>query len=294
MGYINIVFLLCGPVTFLTMSMGVVSGTTEETAGLTRRVNVILADGDGVRREEAEVCVESTVELRVNGTPLVRLALTRDRLEAFASGFLVCEGVVPSVDAIGSIVVDGEVIDARVPDLAGPPFGVELRSSGCPGLACGLDACRKPLPDGPGVELETLMHAAGLINDLARLWRRTGGTHCTVIVGPDGEVIASAEDMGRHTSVDKAVGTALLEGAELSSAILVCTGRLPSGMVAKVYRAGIPVVVSNTAPVLAGLELADRLNLTAVGFARPPRLTVYTHPERVRRGGTPLTGVATG
>ncbi len=274
--------------------MGAVSGTTGDPGGLTRRVRVIMADGEGVRREEAEVCVESTVELRVNGARLVRLALTRDRLEAFASGFLVCEGVVPSVDAIASIAVDGDVIDVRVPSLAGPPPGVELRTSGCPGLACGLDACRKPLPDGPGVELETLMLAAGLINDLAHLWRRTGGTHCTVIVGPAGEVIASAEDMGRHTSVDKAVGTALLAGADLASALLVCTGRLPSGMVAKVYRAGIPVVVSNTAPVLAGLELAARVNLTAVGFARPPRLTIYTHPERVRRGGAPLTAVATG
>lgn len=275
------------------MSTGVGNGTVEDSAGLTRRVDVIMADGEGVRREEAEVCVESTVELRVNGDRLVRLALTRDRLEAFASGFLVCEGVVPSVDAIASIAIDGDVIDVTVPALAGPPPGVELRTSGCPGLACELDACREPLPDGQGVELETLMHAAGLINDLARLWRRTGGTHCTVIVGQDGEVIASAEDMGRHTSVDKAVGTALLAGAELSSALLVCTGRLPSGMVAKVYRAGIPIIVSNTAPVLAGLELAERLNLTAVGFARPPRLTVYTHPERVRRGGTPLTAVAT-
>jgi FdhD protein len=218
--------------------------------------------------------------------------LTRDRLEAFACGFLICEGVVPSLHAVESVRIDGMVIDASVPDLVGPPAGIELRTSGCPGVACGLDACREPLPNGPVLELDRVLHAAGLINELARLWRRTGGTHCTVIVGPDGEVIASAEDMGRHTSVDKAVGTALLEGADLSSALLVCTGRLPSGMVAKVYRAGIPVVISNTAPLLAGLELAERLNITAVGFARPPRLTVYTHPERIRRGGAALTSKA--
>ncbi|MEN6518065.1 MAG: formate dehydrogenase accessory sulfurtransferase FdhD [Methanospirillum sp.] len=270
------------------------STVTGDPAGLTRGVDAIIADETGVRRERAEVSVESTVELRVNGTPLVRLALTRDRLEAFASGFLVCEGVVTSVDAIESVAVDGGVVDARVPDLAGPPPGIELRTSGCPGLAFGLGACREPLPNGHGVELDGLMRAAGLINELARLWRRTGGTHCAVIVGPDGEVIASAEDMGRHTSVDKAVGTALLRGADLSTAILVCTGRLPSGMVAKVYRAGISIVVSNTAPVLAGLELAERLNITVVGFARPPRLTVYTHPERILRDGSALAAAATG
>jgi FdhD protein len=262
--------------------------TTGDPSGLTRGVDVIAADGDVVRRRRVEVCVESTVELRVNGAPLVRLAMTLDRIEAFACGFLVCEGVVPSVDAIESVAFDGGVVDARIPGLPDTAPDVELRTSGCPGLACGLDACREPLPAGPGVELDGLMRAAGLINDLARLWRRTGGTHCTVIVGPDGDVIASAEDMGRHTSVDKAVGTALLDRADLAAALLVCTGRLPSGMVAKVYRAGIPIVISNTAPVLAGLDLADRLNLTVVGFARPPRLTVYTHPERVRRDGRPL------
>ncbi len=263
--------------------------TVEGPDRLTRRVDVIAADETSLRRDRADVCVESTVELRVNGAPLVRLALTHDRLEAFACGFLVCEGLLSSVDAIESVAVGDGVVDARIPGFAASPPEVELRTSGCPGLARGLEACRDPLPAGPGVELDLLMRSAGLINDLARLWRRTGGTHCTVIVGPDGEVIASAEDMGRHTSVDKAVGTALLSGADLSSALLVCTGRLPSGMVAKVYRAGIPVVVSNTAPILAGLELAERLNMTVVGFARPPRLTVYTHPERVRRDGRPIT-----
>ncbi len=65
-------------------------------------------------------------------------------------------------------------------------------------------------------------------------------------------------------------------------------------MVGKVYRAGIPVVVSNTAPVLAGIELADRLNITMVGFARPPMLTVYAHPERICQRGIPLTTTVIG
>jgi FdhD protein len=278
----------------LIMDFGDGDGTGDGARGLTRELEVIAAEGTVVMRRTAEVCVESTVELRVNGVPLVRLALSRDRLEAFARGFLVCEGVVDAVGAVESVSVHGDVVDAAVPELAAPLPGAEVRTSGCPGLAVGTDSCREPLPDGQKVELAALLRAAGLINDHARLWRRTGGTHCTVIVGPDGGVIATAEDMGRHTSVDKAVGTALMAGADLSSAILVCTGRLPSGMVAKVYRAGIPVVVSNTAPVLAGIELADRLNLTVVGFARPPRLTVYTRPGRVTIDGVPLAPVPPG
>lgn len=261
---------------------------------LTRKVRVIAVDQGGVREDRTEVCEERVMQVFVNDVPFVRLALTNDRLEEFINGFLVCEGVVTSPDVVEVVRIDSDGIRVRVDGDALRHPELELRTSGCPGIACGIDACRRPLPDGPTVEMSYLLRAAGLINEHARLWRRTGGTHCTVITDPSGEVIAAAEDMGRHTSVDKAVGSALLDGADLSSALLVCTGRLPSGMVVKAYRAGIPIVVSNTAPMLAGIDLAERLNMTLVGFARPPRLTIYSHPGRILWNGVDISSVAQG
>ena len=266
----------------------------ELPGSLTREVGVIAVDRGTVREDWAEVCEETMVQVFVNDVPFVRLALTNDHIEEFIHGFLVCEGVVMSPDAVDEVRVASDGIRVRVNGDALRHPGLELRTSGCPGIASGIDACRSPLPAGPAVEVCQLLRAAGLINEHARLWKRTGGTHCTVIAHTSGEVIAAAEDMGRHTSVDKAVGSALLGGADLSSALLVCTGRLPSGMVVKAYRAGIPIVVSNTAPMLAGIELAERLNMTLVGFARPPRLTVYSHPERVMADGVDLVSVARG
>ncbi len=97
-----------------------------------------------------------------------------------------------------------------------------------------------------------------------------------------GQIRSAAEDIGRHSSVDKAVGKAFLSGVNPEECFMVCTGRLPADMVAKVYRAGISLVVSNNAPFSSGIALAERMHMTLVGFARPPRMSIYTHPERIR------------
>jgi FdhD protein len=119
------------------------------------------------------------------------------------------------------------------------------------------------------------------INERAPLWKVTGGTHCAVILDECGNVKSVIEDMGRHNAVDKAVGKALLDNVDLSRCFMVCTGRLPAGMVAKAYRAGISIFASNTAPFSTGICLARRVNMTLAGFVRPPRAMIYSVPERI-------------
>jgi FdhD protein len=129
---------------------------------------------------------------------------------------------------------------------------------------------------------ETILESMGRVNDYSVIWKRTGGMHCSLILQEDGEVVCGVEDMGRHTTVDKAVGIALLQGVDLGRCYLVCSGRLPVDMVAKVYRAGIPVMVSNNAAFAGGIEFAERANMTLAGFVRPPRMTLYTGAHRIR------------
>jgi FdhD protein len=131
------------------------------------------------------------------------------------------------------------------------------------------------------ISLDTLFSGMKKLNDNASLWRITGGTHCTVILDESGNLICGFEDMGRHNSVDKAIGRALLDRVSLSRCFMACTGRLPAGMVAKAYRAGIPIVASNTAPFSTGICLARQVNMTLAGFVRPPRAMIYSVPERI-------------
>ena len=78
-----------------------------------------------------------------------------------------------------------------------------------------------------------------------------------------------------------AVGAALLSGANLSVCALITSGRLSGVMVAKAARAGFPVLVSRSAPMNSGVELAKKIGMTLVGFARSPRLYVYAGEERI-------------
>ena len=229
------------------------------------------------------MCTEETATIVVNGTQIVSLALTPEHLEAFAYGHLLCEGWILSGDEIRSIRVDGMLIDVIIPGLDPDKkqVGTEVRSSGCPGRRGTWREIEQVIPDGFTVSSNVIFTAGKKVNELATIWQKTGGTHCSVIMDNFGHVIASAEDMGRHSSVDKAVGLAMQSGVDLSMTLLACSGRLPADMVAKGIRAGIPVIVSHNAPFIHGIELARKGNATLAGFVRPPRMNIYSAPQRI-------------
>ncbi len=262
-----------------------VESSTKENfpLGATTTQYEVLAVGSGsIERTCEEICVEESVNVIVNGRRITRLAITPEDLSAFVTGYLVCEGIVGSPEDIQTIHVefpDIHVTATGIPhDL---DITMEIRSSGCPGVVAQGDILNTPLRNDIRISLETLFSGMNQINLRASTWRRTGGTHCTVLLDAEGRVIASAEDMGRHSSVDKAVGKALLAGHDLNRCFMVCSGRLPAGMVAKAYRAGICILASNNAPFTSGIDLARRVNMTLVGFARPPRAIIYSAPERI-------------
>jgi FdhD protein len=115
---------------------------------------------------------------------------------------------------------------------------------------------------------------------ISEIWERTGGAHCSVLFS-DGRLIARSEDIGRHNTVDKVVGYAILNNIDLSTCVLGCSGRQPAVMVSKAANAGIPIVISRSAPTDKGIRTADLAGVTLICFARGNRFTVYTHPDRI-------------
>jgi len=255
--------------------------------GVTQDYDILDIDGESVAEARADVCVEETVNLLVNGTRLASLTITPRDLEAFAYGYLVCEGIVPGMDAIEGVRIEYPDIHATVSSIAPgvTPEATEIRSSGCVGIRTTWSSLTEPLGDGITLDLPTLFLGMRKINEFAPLWKVTGGTHCSIVLDEHCRVVSAIEDIGRHNSVDKAVGRALLDGTDLSRCFMVLTGRLAAGMVAKVYRAGVTILASNTAPFSTGICLARQVNMTLAGFTRPPRVTFYSCPWRVRLPG---------
>ena len=252
--------------------------------GVTRTYPVIKASGDQVQETTVEVCSESRIIFYLNDIVVGDLSVTPVDLEAFAVGYLICEGYLCSIEQITAISI--ALPEIRVTS----PENRDISKDGCFSKNSSGGSCREllpdgyvsPLPNGLFVKSGVILTSMDRVNDYSVIWKRTGGMHCSLIIREDGEVICGVEDMGRHTTVDKAVGIALKKGTDLSRCYLYCSGRLPVDMVAKAYRAGIPVVVSNNAAFAGGIEFAQKANMTLVGFVRPPSMTIYTGAHRIR------------
>jgi FdhD protein len=156
----------------------------------------------------------------------------------------------------------------------------EVRSSGCIGIKSSWEGIES-ITSKVKMKKEVLLNAIEQIKEKGKIWRRTGGTHSSLICTREGDIVSFCEDVSRACSVDKAAGAALLSGKDLTNCALVTTGRLSGGMVAKAARAGIPIVVSKAAPLSTGVALSKKVGMTLVAFVRNPNLYVYSGEERI-------------
>jgi len=114
-----------------------------------------------------------------------------------------------------------------------------------------------------------------------KIFEETGGSHAAAIFDQSGQVLAIAEDLGRHNALDKAIGMVLLQRGSLADCGVVLSSRLSLEMVLKAVRTGLQMMVAVSAPTSLAIEVADRFGVTLCGFVRDSRATVYTHPQRV-------------
>lgn len=237
--------------------------------------------GEERKELELDVVEEESINIMLDGRHLVTLLALPGELRELAAGFLVCEGVLKRIGDIRSINVQEDTVFCESTIDAGElELWKEVRSSGCIGIKSSWDGI-EPITSTVRMKKEVLLNAIELIKEQGKIWRRTGGTHSSLICTSEGEIVSFCEDVSRACSVDKAAGAALLSGRDLSNCALITTGRLSGGMVAKAARAGIPIVVSKAAPLSTGVRLSKMVGMTLVAFVRKPNLYIYSGEERI-------------
>lgn len=228
---------------------------------------------------DEKIVNDEEVEVIVNEMAFGRFSVSPTFLKEFAVGYLMGEGLVDSLENIKSIVVDGNSIKIDI-DLA--DFDIRrdmVMSSDCFGGWRSRIEFVKEVKSDYKVSKEQILDAFERLRKESTVWKETGGTHIAALV-TEKDFIA-IEDVSRHVAIDKVMGAAALKKIDLSQTFIACSGRMPSDMVMKVARVGIPILTSKAAPTASGFMAGEKSGVTIVGFVRGGRFNLYTHPDRI-------------
>ena len=134
----------------------------------------------------------------------------------------------------------------------------------------------------PKINHEIIMKSPDILRQEQSEFSKTGGIHASGLFNADGAVIAVKEDVGRHNALDKLIGFVLKkELLDNSSQFLTCSGRLNFDLVQKALMANIGVLIGVGAPTSLAIDLANKFDMTLVGFVKDKSFNIYSNNERI-------------
>lgn len=204
-----------------------------------------------------------------------------------AVGFLFTEGLIRSAAEVESVRHWGSPNKVRVALTAGARIDLSridrhfFTTSSCG--VCGkasidaLQVAHCALPSSQPVDervIRTLPHS---LQDAQSAFHETGGVHGAALVDRQGTLLRIREDVGRHNAVDKLIGSCVRgDPAPMTDSVLMVSSRGSFEIVQKAIMARIPCVAFVGGPSSLAIELAQRFNVTLLGFVREERFTIYS------------------
>ena len=277
--------------------MADVGADTVADVVLRRRSDILVVthvEGNATRRAPDELIVEEPMSIQLDGQLVATTMRTPGHDFELAAGFCLTDGLLggAAVTAV-RYCANGSAVDSefnvvtvetggRAP-VPTPRLGNTTSSCGLCGSETIDQLCAQlaPLPDTAPISLAVLAAVPDLVLDGQGLFASTGAVHAAAAFAPDGQVLITREDVGRHNAVDKVIGRMLLDAAVPATGLgLFVSGRASFELVQKAWAAGFATLVAVSAPTSLAVLTARRAGLRLVGFARGERLNVYS-PERI-------------
>lgn len=236
---------------------------------------------------------EVPVALVYNGISHVVMMASPKDLELFAIGFSLSEGIIEHpqdiygmdvVQACNGLEVQIELSSRRFMGLKERRRALAGRT-GCG--VCGVEQLNdigKPVSPLPFTQTFNLAHldpALEHLNDVQPIGQLSGCTHAAAWILPSGEIAGGHEDVGRHVALDKLLGRRARESEVWQQGAALVSSRASYEMVQKSAMCGVEILFAVSAATTLAVEVAERCNLTLVGFCKPGRATIYTHPQRL-------------
>jgi len=267
----------------------VLNGNSDADMSIEYRVEKINTRSNTRRMVNEAIAIETPVNLFLNDEYVITLLATPDLQKELALGWFFDEGVLDSIDQITQINVDHENINVTTKQVI-PEEKIRVVSvSRLLTTACGLsakqfvtimsDIGQKPVESEYAVTADTIISMVNQLNE-SRLFRLTGGVHVAALFENE-RLVAFAEDVGRHNTVDKVVGLGIQSDVNFSNSVIVSSGRQPADMILKAARMGIPIAVSKAAPIRSGIIAAEKTGITLACFVREYKMNIYTYHNRI-------------
>ncbi|MCL2752791.1 MAG: formate dehydrogenase accessory sulfurtransferase FdhD [Defluviitaleaceae bacterium] len=250
------------------------------------KINIVRYDSEGHREQEDIIVRELRANLIINGELYLSMMCLPEHFEELAVGFMFSEGLIKSYEDIKNInaTCTGNIFVFTNEPIRVSKTEGRVVTSGCANGTVNLSFLNEKnlqqLESDITFSYDTIVEMMQKFSKQSPIFIETGAVHSAALLFKDGTEIFF-EDIGRHNAVDKLVGTALMKKLPISEGVLLISGRISSEIALKTSRLGIPVLVSQSAPTSMSVAIAEKVNLTLVGFARGRRFNVYTGAFRI-------------
>jgi FdhD protein len=160
---------------------------------------------------------------------------------------------------------------------------ISQTSCGICGKEMVKDLCQTltPIQDEAKIDLTRAIATAGRLDDYQELYEMTRGSHAVLIFDSQFEMLAMAEDVGRHNALDKAIGKLFMSGQLEKARLAVLSSRISYELVQKAARAQLPIMISHSRPTALAVELGQSLNMTLACLGDDSGLLVFCGEERL-------------
>ncbi|UWG98930.1 formate dehydrogenase accessory sulfurtransferase FdhD [Dehalobacter sp. DCM] len=242
----------------------------------------------GGKWEVYTVCppAEILLTIVVNSKELISIVCSPDNMEQLTIGFLYNEGVITSIDEIKSLEVDTVNCVACVM-LTKEQFPKPHKLILTPGFGGGIifsqEKMRKDIEMFLNIHPERLCFLMEEMKNNAVHYKRSGGIHASAVCDDQGIVI-QAEDVGRHNTMDKVMGEALMKKISLQGKLMLTTGRISSEMILKASNMGIPIMASLSSPTTKAVDLARKTGIGLAGYVQKDQFIAYANADHFKDG----------
>jgi FdhD protein len=239
--------------------------------------------------KQDQVVVEEPFTIKIDCGDSFTILCMPTNLRALTVGFLYAEGIITSEDDIVALEelqqnFAGVLVKLKKSNATVVKNKLLVTSSG---RSYNFSDVEEFIRDIPRVQTKLILPLTKLnllVTELQSrqiVFQQTGGTHAAAIFNAAGEIVAFAEDIGRHNALDKVIGDCLLRGIDMRGCGVVLSSRVSAEMVLKTARARLEFIVAVSAPTSLAIKIASKLNITLCGFVRGQRANIYVGATRV-------------